>query len=198
MANPIQLRLQEARIPPQAYRTNLATLGQALLRSIIDDGMFQVQGDLKSFSLVQERTDLQHFSTIVARFAAELLLKGNPVYYFRAAAIDRELRAYVSEPSGAGMSPVLSRLGKGFIVVPDVCSGLMDASWPAPDLCDFLIEHVSLGGGLILGRQVTAEWQGAPVPIGDNFHRELTGEFEATVSTFTRVGISSHDSLRSA
>ena len=196
MTGNIQPRMQEARIPPHAYRTTLSTLGQAVLRSVIDDRAYSSQGSLKSFSLVQSRIDAQHFSVVVARFAAELLLKGQTVFYVRAAAIERELQAYSYDPTNAVLSPVLSKLGKGFLVIPDVCSGLMEASWPAPGLCDFLIEHASLGGGLVLGRQLPNEWQGSPAPADASLYRDLTPDFEAMVATFTRVDIRAHDSLR--
>lgn len=180
MRTDILSRLQEARIPPHAYSTTLEQQGQSVLRSIITDRMYVSMNLLKSISIQQDGISRAGFDDALSRFSAELCLSGQTVLFVRAAGIIRELRKYGSDQGADLLNPVLSRLGKGFLVVPDVCSGYREDA-DHFGLCDFLIDHVALGGALVLGRAADAS--------RDVGYRFLTDSFENLASTFISVKV---------
>lgn len=171
----VREKLMDARIPTYAYSTNLAELSQPLLRAIVTDAAYVSQGVLKSISITESyRAPAGTFPVIVARFAAELCLCGQKVCFVRMEALIRELRVYGSGVESP-LHPVLSRMGEGFIVVPDIT--------PTPHaatVADFLLDHVSRGGGVVLG---------FPDVSKQYAETELTKEFTAFTSTTINIQV---------
>lgn len=145
-----QERLSAARIPPHAFKTTLTKAKQVLARSIIEDRGYQSQGILKSISLLQPASGLSDndFSTICARFAAELCLVQQSVLYAPVATLQRELQRYSAGGDLSDMiHPVITH--KGFLVVPD----LDDAPEGSALVHSFLLEYASASNALVVARR---------------------------------------------
>ena len=125
-------KLREARIPPQAYDTTLELLKQANLRRIVAERAFGRDDHLVSYLLTS--SDDEKTSLVFSRFACELVLSGQPLRFMRAANI-------------AQSADMLN--GYFYIAMPDLFTNNLSMD-KQEALEDFLIDHVTLGGGLLL------------------------------------------------
>lgn len=185
MSDDIAQRMQDARIPPHARRTTLDREGQALLRAVITDKAYVSKGALRSILITTNPANPvppAAFLRVFGRFAAELLLAGQQVLYVRAAGLSREVAKLEYSGTVEAISPVLQRIGKGFLIVPDMYSNEYDTPSAVWAVCDVLLEHVSRGGGLVLGHQHDPDYV-----TGRN---ALTAEFDAVVDgAFTSYAV---------
>lgn len=152
--NPTE-RLREARIPPYVSEFTLETLKQPRLAAAMKDGMYLRGGEPTSLVLtaspVATMDTVITFTRSVARFAATLCVGAKQrVFYASVTTIADELKRHTYDPDADILNPVLSRKGKGFLVVPDISHGVLTQR-EIHSVSDFLIDHVTLGGALIVG-----------------------------------------------
>lgn len=145
----IRLQLTAAAIPPYASRITLESAGQATLRSIILDRSYQTKGALKSISLLQPSRGMsdKEFQVVVARFAAELCIVGQPVLYSSFYSISRELSRYAAGGDTRDSDVSVLR-HQGFLCIAPVWD--LSNESRMREVSDWLMEFVSLGGAVVL------------------------------------------------
>lgn len=182
-------KLRKAGVPPFTYNTTLPQEGQQALRDIVKQ-MDYVR-DTGYVSYLFEPTTLNGVtsatanrlpsptpSRVAAVFAKELALAGRPVNFTTLAGFLREVRLNDYAADGARINPLLYEVGKGFFVITDFDDTESQPSTSVfRDGLDILIQHLSMGGGLVLA--CNRRWTGSP--------EEYTPTFLACVSAFTRM-----------
>lgn len=176
-------KLRKARIPPYVASRTLESLGQPVLRSALLDQVFLSSGDPLSLVISEcelGTTQQARCATVFTRFAADLLVGARQkVYYAHAVTILGELARLTYVAETAPMNAVLEQRGKGYIAVPDLYNAHLTAREIAT-VCDFLIDHVTMGGTLLIGKFGTS---GA-------LAQDATPEFEAMLQSFQQFRVS--------
>jgi hypothetical protein len=163
MANDVAIiaKMRLSQVPPHTYTTSLEREGQKRLSEILEGRKYEHAGQLRSYLVRQgARKKPASVSRVCALAAKQLVLASRAVYYTNLAEAVTATRvlagnvpaASVYNNSGGDTHPILSRLGKGYIVVGDLGANI--PHWPDNDwdvVQSFLLSHLSRGGGLILG-----------------------------------------------
>lgn len=153
--DPIQLKINEARIPPIANTTTLARQNQPLLRAIVNERTYQRNGVPQSIALLDRGADF--FEVICARFAVELVASGLNLMYVTATTLGRELARYRegAELEGA-LHPILSH--HGYVMLVDDCDSRGDEYTITPEIADYVKLVMGSGRGVIFCTELQEQW----------------------------------------
>ncbi len=187
-------RLRAAGVPTSSYTTTLKLLGQNILAGVIRDRSFELTCEDGSMSLVNYLISSRGFDgsgagvdtvytprvprrgappvvRVCAVFAKELVLLRRTVTYMSLT----DLAVYSGDSGGAIQ---FADYGRGYIVVGDLSSVPIRRPGEWDDTQNFLLRHMNLGGGLILG------------DYGSVPHTKMNGTFvDAIATTFQEVAV---------
>lgn len=154
----IEKRLTDSMIPRHTFTTTLALANFTVLADITANRKFinPDNGTRRSYYLESPATtsSLRKASTAAALLAKELCLSREPVCYVPVSIFMRELIASLLPRETTSLSPVMSAIGKGYIVLPDFMGILgMSELYSLRELREFtdiLVQHLNLGGALVM------------------------------------------------
>lgn len=157
MMHPNAAKLNASRIPVFTHYTTLEQEGQRKLADIIKTHKYRDpdRESNRSYYFESGTTAAQKRKAIDATglFAKELRLSGNDVCYCTVPVFIREMNASVLPRAVEPLNPVMSHIGKGYIVMPEFrgLDSLRD-DWPLRDLYEFesiLTDHLNRGGAFV-------------------------------------------------
>jgi hypothetical protein len=153
--DPIQQKINDARIPPIANTTTLAKQNQPLLRAIVNDRSYQRNGVPQSIALLDRGADF--FEVVCARFAVELVASGLNLLYVTATSLARELLRYREGGElDDAIHPVLRH--HGYLMIVDDCDLRSDDYTITPEVADYIKLVMGQGRGVIFCTDLQEQW----------------------------------------
>lgn len=139
-------RLRNSNIPEYVNRMTLPKLGYPALREVIKNEEFR-NGEVYRLFTLWASASASDVAVMSAVFAKEIILANVPCVYQPLVGLHRELSLLdYSAMDTKPLSDVLQRIGKGYVVIPD----FEKSEHLTSEVCDWLFEHASRGGGLVL------------------------------------------------
>lgn len=181
--HPNVLKLRDSKIPDYTHSTTLVREGHAGLSDEILEKSYLKNGIFRNYYLQYAAGDgrsSQYAVLIAALLAKEVKLSGAQVIFVTLAGFIREVQFNAMDREVERINPVMKYIGKGYIVMPDFGEFENPAEvYSQRELhavADYLVTHVSDGGGLVLaGRPVTSDSVAA---FGATLSRLLANRFD--------------------
>lgn len=142
--------MDTANIPPFARRTTLPKQQLGVLRSVVEGKEYRSEFGLVNYRI--NAMDARRAAYVSALFAKELALSGQRTLHLPFGSLVNEVRHIDYANPGNTPHELSSRVGQGYLVVPDVTEALRGrGEFPVDEAFGILSTHCSRGGALVLG-----------------------------------------------
>ena len=151
-------KLRKAHIPPYALTANFTTTNLLDLKArMTSKAVVDSSTPINFYVHAGDNTKaaMRRVCVAVGIMAKALCIQDRPIIHVTIAGMLRESRFNEMEREARSYNPVMSQIGKGYIAIGDFLEFAdveQKYGYHAAHLVgDHLIEHIELGGGLILG-----------------------------------------------